>query len=120
VHAGTPFADPLHVEALRDLLVLHYVRSHRYRDVYTDAFETVRVKVRSELVERFPEPLRREALRQTGCTWPGQVPSMPSPSVSSSSPRSPRTSEQAHCFAPASRACSTRCVPWHRTGTWRC
>ncbi|MER5996095.1 DUF4238 domain-containing protein [Streptomyces viridosporus] len=66
VHAGTPFADPLHVEALRDLIVLHYVRSHRYRDVYTTAFETVSVKVRSELVERFPEPLRREALRQTG------------------------------------------------------
>ncbi|WP_046500808.1 DUF4238 domain-containing protein [Streptomyces odonnellii] len=65
VHAGTPFADPLHVEALRDLIVLHYVRSHRYRDVYTNAFETVRVRARSELVERFPEPLRREALRQT-------------------------------------------------------
>ncbi|WP_217133423.1 hypothetical protein [Streptomyces sp. AC558_RSS880] len=45
---------------------VHYMRSHRYRDVYTTAFETVRVKVRSELVERFPEPLRREALRQTG------------------------------------------------------
>ncbi|MER7496461.1 DUF4238 domain-containing protein [Streptomyces pharetrae] len=66
VHAGTPFADPLHVEALRDLIVLHYVRSHRYRDVYTNAFETVRAKVRSELVERYPEPLRHEALRQTG------------------------------------------------------
>ncbi|MEV5082712.1 hypothetical protein AB0K74_29065, partial [Streptomyces sp. NPDC056159] len=66
VHAGTPFADPLHVEALRDLIVLHYVRSHRYRDVYTNAFETVRVKVRSELVERFPQPLRREAFRQAG------------------------------------------------------
>lgn len=66
VHAGTPFADPLHVEALRDLIVLHYVRSHRYRDVYTNAFETVRVKVRREVVGRFPDPLRREALRQTG------------------------------------------------------
>lgn len=66
VHAGTPFADPLHVEALRDLIVLHYVRSHRYRDVYTTAFETVRVKARSELGGRFSEPLRREALRQTG------------------------------------------------------
>lgn len=66
VHAGTPFADPLHVETLRDLIVLHYVRSHRYRDVYTNAFETVRAKVPSELVERFPEALRREALRQTG------------------------------------------------------
>ena len=42
------------------------MRSHRYRDVYTTAFETVRVKDRSELVERFPEALRREALRQTG------------------------------------------------------
>jgi hypothetical protein len=34
--------------------------------VYTNAFETVRVKVRKKVVERFPEPLRREALRQTG------------------------------------------------------
>jgi hypothetical protein len=66
VHAGTPFADHLHVETLRDLIVLHYVRSHRYRHVYTNAFETVRAKVPGELVERFPEPLRREALRQTG------------------------------------------------------
>lgn len=66
VHAGTPFADPLHVETLRDLIVLHYVRSHRYRNVYTNAFETVRAKVPGELVERFRDPLRREALRQTG------------------------------------------------------
>ncbi|MCZ9353763.1 DUF4238 domain-containing protein [Streptomyces mutabilis] len=54
------------METLRDLIVLHYVRSHRYRDVYTNAFETVRAKVPGELVERFPEALRREALRQTG------------------------------------------------------
>ncbi|MFD5557779.1 DUF4238 domain-containing protein [Streptomyces sp. NPDC127068] len=66
VHGGAPFADPLHVETMRDLIVLHYVRSHRYRDVYANAFETVRVKVRKDVVERFPEPLRREALRQTG------------------------------------------------------
>ncbi|MEW2426053.1 DUF4238 domain-containing protein [Streptomyces nigra] len=66
VAAGPPFADPLHMETLRDLIVLHYVRSHRYRDVYTNAFETVRAKVPGELVERFPEALRREALRQTG------------------------------------------------------
>ncbi|MFI1002480.1 DUF4238 domain-containing protein [Streptomyces galbus] len=66
VYAGTPFADPLHMETLRDLIVLHYVRSHRYRDVYTTAFRAVRGKVSGELVERFPEPLRREALRQTG------------------------------------------------------
>ncbi|MFE3143365.1 DUF4238 domain-containing protein [Streptomyces scopuliridis] len=66
VQAGTPFADPSHVEALRDLVVLHYVRSHRYRGVYTNAFETASVNLRSELVRQFPEPLRREALRQTG------------------------------------------------------
>ncbi|MFH9016390.1 DUF4238 domain-containing protein [Streptomyces sp. NPDC017943] len=34
--------------------------------MYTNAFETVRAKVPGELVERFPEALRREALRQTG------------------------------------------------------
>ncbi|MFJ1958244.1 DUF4238 domain-containing protein [Streptomyces microflavus] len=72
VHAGTPFSDPLHVETLRDLIVLHYVRSHRYRNVYTNAFETVRVKVRSEVVGRFPEPLRHEAFRQTGLHLTGE------------------------------------------------
>lgn len=65
VYAGTPFANPLHVEALRDLVVLHYVRSHRYRSVYTNAFETVSVKLRGQLVRQYPEQLRREALRQT-------------------------------------------------------
>ncbi|MFD8823811.1 DUF4238 domain-containing protein [Streptomyces sp. NPDC059605] len=71
VQAGTPFADPLHVEVLRDLVVLHYVRSHRYRSVYTSAFKTVRVNVRSELLSRYPEHVRREALRQTGLHLPG-------------------------------------------------
>lgn len=66
VRAGTPFADPRHVEALRDLVVLHYVRSYRYREVYTNAFGAVSVKLRNQLVRQFPEPLRREALRQTG------------------------------------------------------
>ncbi|MDG9709372.1 DUF4238 domain-containing protein [Streptomyces sp. DH10] len=66
VQAGTPFADPMHIEALRDLVVLHFVRSHRYRGVYTSAFGTVRVNVRSKLIRQYPEQLRREALRQTG------------------------------------------------------
>ncbi|KUN90422.1 DUF4238 domain-containing protein [Streptomyces caeruleatus] len=74
VHAGTPFADPLHVEALRDLVVLHYVRSHRYRSVYTNAFETVSVKLRGQLVEQYPEQLRREALRQTRLHLAGSGP----------------------------------------------
>lgn len=71
VKAGTPFADPLHVEVLRDLVVLHYVRSHRYRGVYTIAFETVSVNVRSQLIRQYPEHVRREALRQTGLHLPG-------------------------------------------------
>ncbi|MGW6309102.1 DUF4238 domain-containing protein [Streptomyces niveus] len=71
VHAGTPFADPRHVEVLRDLVVLHYVRSHRYRGVYTNAFETVSVKLRSKLIRQYPEQVRREALYQTGLHIPG-------------------------------------------------
>ncbi|MFJ4767505.1 DUF4238 domain-containing protein [Streptomyces uncialis] len=66
VRAGTPFADPQHVEVLRDLVVLHYVRSHRYRDVYTKAFGTVSADVIRKVVRQYPEELRREALRQTG------------------------------------------------------
>ncbi|MEU9646496.1 DUF4238 domain-containing protein [Streptomyces sp. NPDC048188] len=75
VHASEPFADPLHVEALRDLVVLHYVRSHRYRGVHTSAFETTSVRLRGELTSRFSDQLRREALRQTGLhlTGPGSL-----------------------------------------------
>lgn len=71
VQACTPFSDPVHVEVLRDLIVLHYVRSHRYRGVYSNAFETVRVNVRSELIRQYPEDVRRAALRQTGFHLPG-------------------------------------------------
>lgn len=66
VRAGTPFADPLHVAALRDLVVLHYVRSHHYRDVHADAFERARIGLVGKLISKFPEQLRREALRETG------------------------------------------------------
>ncbi|MEU0413628.1 DUF4238 domain-containing protein [Streptomyces griseorubiginosus] len=74
VRAGTPFANPLHVEALRDLVVLHYVRSHRYHSVYTNAFEAVSTKLRGQLVRQFPEELRREALRQTRLHLDGSGP----------------------------------------------
>lgn len=66
VHAGIPFADPLHVAALRDLVVLHYVRSHHYRDVHTGAFERSRAGLVGKLISKFPEQLSREALRETG------------------------------------------------------
>ncbi|WP_371579325.1 hypothetical protein [Streptomyces sp. NBC_01314] len=66
VHAGTPFADPLHVATLRDLVVLHFVRSHHYREVHTGAFEQSRAGLVGELINKFPEQLRREALRETG------------------------------------------------------
>lgn len=64
VHAGTPFADPLHVAALRDLV--HFARSHHYRDVHTGAFEWSRAGLVGKLISTFPEQLRREALRETG------------------------------------------------------
>lgn len=96
VDADTPFADPLHVETLRDLIVLHYVRSHRYRDVYTNAFETVRAKVPSELVERFPEALRREALRQTGLHLAGADALIPAGAGSSAAPGTRPTRPRDH------------------------
>ncbi|MFC4611538.1 DUF4238 domain-containing protein [Streptomyces maoxianensis] len=37
VNAGAPFADPRHPATLRDLVVLHYVRSHNYHGVHTAA-----------------------------------------------------------------------------------
>jgi len=66
VHAGAPFADPLHVAALHDLIVLHYVRSYRYRRVHIDAFARARVGLVGQLVRKYPAQLDREALRGTG------------------------------------------------------
>jgi hypothetical protein len=66
VHAGTPFADPLHVAALRDLVVLHYVRSYHYRDVHTASVERARTRVVAKVLTQYPEQLRLEALRKTG------------------------------------------------------
>ena len=66
LEAGSPFADPSHVEALRDLVMIHYVRSHHYRDVHIEAFRKARDGLRGVLVQRFPEQLRREALCETG------------------------------------------------------
>ncbi|MFE6631673.1 DUF4238 domain-containing protein [Streptomyces rochei] len=71
VRADTPFVDPLHVAALRDLVVLHYVRSHHYRGVHTDAFERSRAGLVGELITRFPQQLGHEALRETGLHLPG-------------------------------------------------
>jgi len=66
VHAGTPFADPLHVAALHDLIVLHYVRSYHYRRVHIDAFARARVGLVGQLIRKYPAQLGREALRETG------------------------------------------------------
>ncbi|MFB8351520.1 DUF4238 domain-containing protein [Streptomyces niveus] len=66
VHAGTPFADPLHVDVLRDLVVLHYVRSLHYRDVHTDSVERARTRLVAKVMSQYPEQLRLEALRETG------------------------------------------------------
>ena len=63
VHAGAPFADPLHVAALHDLIVLHYVRSYHYRRVHHGAFAQARVGLVGELVRNYPAQLGREALR---------------------------------------------------------
>jgi hypothetical protein len=65
VRAGTPFADPLNVDVLRDLVVLHYVRSLHYRDVHTDAVEQVRTRLVANVTSQYPEQLRLEALRET-------------------------------------------------------
>ncbi|MEU9663587.1 DUF4238 domain-containing protein [Streptomyces chartreusis] len=66
VHAGTPFADPLHVDVLRDLVVLHYVRSLHYRDVHTNSVERARTRLLAKVLTQYPEQLRLEALRETG------------------------------------------------------
>ncbi|MFD8710907.1 DUF4238 domain-containing protein [Streptomyces anulatus] len=66
VHVGTPFADPLHVDVLRDLVVLHYVRSLHYRDVHTDSVERARTRLVAKVISQYPEQLRLEALRETG------------------------------------------------------
>lgn len=66
VHAGTPFADPLHVAVLRDLVALHYIRSLHYRDMHTAAVERARTRLTTKVITQHPEQLRLEALRETG------------------------------------------------------
>lgn len=66
IDSGTPFDNPDHTEILRDLVVLHLVRSHRYRDVYLNSVTKAREKVRRGLIQDHSEALGREALRQTG------------------------------------------------------
>jgi Protein of unknown function (DUF4238) len=46
--------------------VLHYVRSYQYRRVHQGAFERARASVSVKLAGKFPEPLAREAFRETG------------------------------------------------------
>lgn len=66
VHAGTPFADALHMDVLRDLVVLHYIRSLHYRDVHSDSVERARARLLAKVLIQYPEQLRLEALRETG------------------------------------------------------
>ncbi len=66
VHAGTPFANPRHVATLRDLIVLHFVRSLHYRDMHTASFERARTRLVAKVTRKYPERLRLEALRETG------------------------------------------------------
>jgi hypothetical protein len=72
IRRGTPFADPDHAEVLRDLVVLHYVRSYQYRQVHTWAFERARANVGPNLVRKLPQQLAREAFRETGLHLTGQ------------------------------------------------
>jgi hypothetical protein len=66
VHAGTPFANPHHADTLRDLIVLHFVRSRHYRDIHTASFERARTRLVAKVTSKYPEQLRLEALRETG------------------------------------------------------
>jgi hypothetical protein len=72
VRRGTPFADPTHAEILRDLVVLHYVRSYQYRRVHTGAFERARANVGRNLARKLPQQLAREAFRETGLHLTGR------------------------------------------------
>lgn len=73
VDAGAPFADPRHVDALRDLVTLHFVRSNRYREVHESAFASSRLSVRRGLIRKYPEQLRRQALQETGLYLPNDA-----------------------------------------------
>ncbi|MFF9281114.1 DUF4238 domain-containing protein [Streptomyces griseosporeus] len=71
VDSGTPFDNPDHAEILRDMVALHLVRSHRYRDMHRDAFKTVRQDVLQGLMLNYSEQLCKEALRKTGLQLTG-------------------------------------------------
>ncbi|WP_344543937.1 hypothetical protein [Streptomyces levis] len=68
VHAGTPLADPLHVATLRDLVVLHFVRSHHYRAAGDRRVDVLRawpaVGTAGPRRARTDRPRRRRRVRQ--------------------------------------------------------
>ncbi|MFD8079493.1 DUF4238 domain-containing protein [Streptomyces sp. NPDC059718] len=66
VRKGTPFTVAAHAEVLRDLVVLHYVRSYKYRNVHLAAFERTRASVSARVAARLPQQLARAALLETG------------------------------------------------------
>lgn len=66
VHAGVPFTDPNHASVLRDLIVLHFVRSLHYREIHLGAFAKVRASLLNSLVQTHGKQLHDEALRETG------------------------------------------------------
>ena len=69
VNAGTAFADPLHVDVLRDLVVLHYVRSLHYRTCIPRGRAGPHELVAKVIT--LSGALRLEALRETGLYLPG-------------------------------------------------
>lgn len=83
-------------------------------------FARARVGLVGRLVRNYPAQLGREALRETGLHLTGSDSPAPSPSVSSTGPRSSATVRAGRSSAPASRTCSPRCAPWRRLGGWKC
>lgn len=55
-----------HAETLRDLMALHIVRSHRFHKVHREAYLQTYQSLRQHMLQRYPEQLRAEALRETG------------------------------------------------------
>lgn len=75
VRAGTPLVDPTHAEVLRDLVVLHHVRSYHFQKVYEGVIERAPAELSARLARKLPQKVVLEAFRETGLrlTEPGEL-----------------------------------------------
>ncbi|WP_405145891.1 DUF4238 domain-containing protein [Sphaerisporangium sp. NBC_01403] len=66
IDLGEPYKLPENADALRNLIALHLVRSHRYKTIHETSYHRAFDELRARMLEQHYESLQNEALRVTG------------------------------------------------------